>query len=111
MTARAKTRYITSNDIFSVLLGGFQPKLIVFFLGKSSTKTAQIVALGCTKWVPELKIKKTSNDISAVTTWQISTKLDRIVPWEVLYQSCSNISAPLHKMAARAKNRKKNNFK
>ena len=47
-----------------------------------------------------------SNDIS-VTTGRISTKVDRIVPLEVLYQNCSNCSAPLHKMAARAKNRKK----
>ena len=52
-----------------------------------------------------------SNDIS-VTTGQISTKVDRIVPLVVLYQNCSNRSPPLYKMAARAKNRKKkNNFK
>ena len=45
-----------------------------------------------------------SNDISSVITGQISTKVDKIVPLEV--QNCSNRSAPLHKMAARAKNRK-----
>ena len=49
-----------------------------------------------------------SNDISIITG-QISSKIDRFVPWEVLFQNCSNRSTPLHKMAARAKNRK--NFK
>ena len=63
-------------------------------------------AAQCTKWPPELKLEKNSNDISAVTTWQISTKLDRLVPWEVLYHNCSNLSAPQHKMATKAKNRK-----
>ena len=47
-----------------------------------------------------------SNDISSVITGQISTKVDKIVPLEVLYQNCSNRSAPLQKMAARDKNRK-----
>ena len=63
--------------------------------------------LRCTKWLPELKLEKTSNDISAVTTGQISTKLDKIVSWEVLYQNCSKLSASLHLMAPCAKNRKK----
>ena len=69
------------------------------FLWRSSSKIAQII--------PELKIEKTSNNIS-VTTGRISTKLDRLVPWEVFYQNCSNYSALLHKMATRTKNR---NFK
>ena len=56
------------------------------------------------------KTKKTSNNISVIIG-QISTKLDRIIPWEIPYQNCSNCSFSLHKMAARAKSRKKNNFK
>ena len=48
----------------------------------------------------------TSNDISSVTTGRISTKVDRIVTLEVFYQTCSNSSAPLNKMATKAKNRK-----
>ena len=47
-----------------------------------------------------------SNDISSVTTGRISTKVDRIAPVAVLCQNCSNLSAPLLKMATRAKNRK-----
>ena len=81
-------------------------QLIRLFLGRSSIKSAQIILLHCTKWLPELKIDKTSNNIS-VTTGPISTKLDWIVLWEVLYQNCSNWSSPLHKMAFRVKNRKK----
>ena len=46
-----------------------------------------------------------SNDISA-TIGQISAKVDRIVPLAVLYKNCSNCTAKLHKMAARAKTRK-----
>ena len=49
-------------------------------------------------------VRRASNGISSVTTGRISTKVDRIVPLEALYQNCSNCSAPLHKMAARAKN-------
>ena len=45
-----------------------------------------------------------SNDISAVNTGLVSTKVDRIVPWEVPYENCSNCSTPLYKMAVRAKN-------
>ena len=41
-----------------------------------------------------------SNDISSIIPGQISTKVDRIVPLEVLYQNGSNHSALLHKMAA-----------
>ena len=74
------------------------------FLGRSSTKIAQIFVLCCTKWPPELKLENTSNNISVTTGW-VSTKLDRIVLCEVLYQTCSNCSSRLHKMAARAKNR------
>ena len=67
---------------------------------------SNLILLRCTKWLPELKTeKKTSNDIFYIPTGRISTRLDRIVPWEVHYQNCSNHSAPLHKMAARAKNR------
>ena len=35
------------------------------------------------------------DDISSVTTVRISNKLDRIVPWEVLYHKCSNRFAPV----------------
>ena len=100
-----------------LLQGGFQPKFIELFLWRSSSKIVHIVPLRCTKWPPELKIEEknfkqnllpqfASNDISSVTTGRTSTKLDRIIPWEVFYQNCSNRSAPLHKMATRAKNRK-----
>ena len=140
-----------SNDISSVTMGGFEPKLIGLFLWRFSSKIAQIVPLRCTNCPPEHKIEKNLNNISSVTTRRISTKLDRfflvrsstkiaqtvplcwkkrppelkrentskdistvttgrisiknrrIVPWEVHYQNCSNRSAPLHKMAARAK--------
>ena len=54
-------------------------------------------------------IKKTTtlNSISSIIPWLISTKLDRIVPWEVHHQNCSDHLAPLQKLMARAKNRKK----
>ena len=54
------------------------------------------------------RLQFVSNDISFVTTVRISTKVDRIVPLEVLYQNCSNCSAPLHKMAPKLKIKKKN---
>ena len=47
-----------------------------------------------------------SNDISSVTSGRISIKVDRIVPLEIHYQNCSNHTAPLHKMAAKSKNKK-----
>ena len=78
-------------------------------LGWSSTKIGQIVPLRCTRWLPELKIEKRLNDISSVTAWPILTKLHRNDRWVSLYQNWSNRSAPLHKMAAKAKNR--NTFK
>ena len=89
-----------------LFLAHLSTKLIGLFLWRSSNKIAQIVLLRCTKWPPELKIEKNSNNISSLTTRGISTKLDRIVSWEVFYQTCSNCSTPLHKMAIRAKNRK-----
>ena len=45
--------------------------------------------------------------ISSQTTDPISSILYRIVSLRALYQNCSNGSASLNKMAARAKNRKK----
>ena len=49
------------------------------------------------------KKKTTSNDIFSITSGRISIKLDWIISQDVLYQICSNRSAPLHKNAARAK--------
>ena len=43
----------------------------------------------------------------SVTLGQTSIKHDRIDPWEILYQNCSDRSALLQKIAARAKNRRK----
>ena len=57
----------------------------------------------------ETKTKK-NNFKQYLLSWLISTKLDRIVPWEVLFQNCSNCLTPLHKMAASAKNRKKTSY-
>jgi hypothetical protein len=73
------------------------------FLGWSFIKIAQMVLVHCTIWPPQLKIAKSLNDISSETDRQILMKLDRIVPWVVLNQNCSNGSGPLHNMAARAK--------
>ena len=53
------------------------------------------------------RLQFASNDISFVTTGRISTKVDRIVPLEVLYQNCSNRSASLHKIAPKLKIKKK----
>ena len=109
MVARATDiKKTTSNSISSRTPWPISAKLIGLFLWRSSTKIAQIVWLLCTKCQPELKTEKTSNNIISITTWRISTKLDRIVPWEILYRNCSNYSTSLHKVAARAKNRKKN---
>ena len=46
------------------------------------------------------------NDFSSKTARRVLKKFYRKVPWLTLYQNCSNRSAPLNKMAARAKNRK-----
>ena len=46
------------------------------------------------------------NDFSSKTARRILKLFYRKVPWVTLYQTCSNSSAPLHKMAARAINRK-----
>ena len=80
-----------STDISSVTTGRISTtvQLIGLFLWRSSTKIAQIVPHLCTKWPPELKIEKKSNNISSVTAERISTKLKRVVPWKVLYQNCS----------------------
>ena len=45
------------------------------------------------------------NDFSK-TARRILKKNYMKVPWVTLYQNCSNLSAPLNKMATRAKNRK-----
>ena len=46
------------------------------------------------------------NEFSSKMAERILKLFYRKVPWVTLYQNCSNRSAPLHKMAARAKNRK-----
>ena len=51
--------------------------------------------------------KKTLNNFFLLTSEQILKKLYMNVPW-VTYQNCSNHSARMNKMVARAKNRKKN---
>ena len=50
--------------------------------------------------------KRPLNIISSVAGGLISKVFHRIVPLMALYQNYSNGSAPLNKMAARAKNRK-----
>ena len=46
------------------------------------------------------------NDFSSKTAGRILKLFHSQVPWVILYQNCSNHSALLNKMAARAKNRK-----
>ena len=77
------------------------------FLRWLSTKIAQIVPLHWTRWPPELKIEKPLNDFFSWTRKWILKELYRIVSWVTLYQNCSNDSAMLNKMAARAINRNK----
>ena len=69
----------------------------------STTKIAQIVWLHCTKWQPELKIEKKKFK-QHLLRYHLAffNQIDRIVPWEILYQYCSNCSTLLHKVAARA---------
>ena len=128
MAARAKNRK-TSDDISIVTTGQISTKLDriipwdVFYqncsdrsaplhkMARASTRFAQTVPFRCTKWLPELKIEKKKkinfrDNIFSVTTRWISTKLDRIVLWEVLYQNCSNQFALLNKMAINAKREK-----
>ena len=100
----------TSNDISSVTSGWISIKHTRIVPWEVLYKNCFYHSALLHKMAVRVKIEKkktTSNDIFSVTTRRISTKLDWIVPWEVLYQNCSNQSAPLHKMAARAKNRKK----
>ena len=107
MATRAKNRNTLQMTPPLQPLSGFQTKLIGLFLGGLLPELSN-PPLCCTKRLQELKIeKKTSNDITAVTTGQISTKLDRIVPWEISYQNCSNLSVPLHKMVPELKKKKK----
>ena len=77
------------------------------FLGWPSTKIAQTVPLCWTRWPPELKIEKPLNDFFSWTRGWILKSLYRNVSWVTLYQNCSNDSATLNKMAARAINRNK----
>ena len=108
MAARAENRKNFKHHLL-VTTGRISIKLDRIVPWEVFYQIAQTIPLHYTKWLPGLKIENTSNDISTVTTGQIAIEHDRIVPWEVLYQNCSNRSALLHKMAARAKTRKKTN--
>ena len=76
------------------------------FLRWLSTKIAQTVLLRWIRWPPELKIEKSLNDFSSLTSASILKWVYRMVSWVTLYQNCWNHSALLNKMAARVKNRK-----
>ena len=99
LEARAKNRKIL-YDISAITTLTKLDRIAYKNCTNRSTLTHKLVAWATDK-------KKTSNNISSVTPWPISTNLEKIVPWEVLYQNCSNCWAPLHKMAARTKNNKK----
>ena len=88
-------------------LDGFWNNCTWRFLGWPSTETAQTVPLCWTRWPPELKIEKALNDFFSWTRRWIVKLLYRNVSWVTLYQNCSNDSATLNKMAARAINRNK----
>ena len=76
-------------------------------LGGPFTKIAQTVPLLWTIWPPELKIEKPLDDFSSKTAGQILQCIStEMFSWGTIYQNCSKGSAPLNKMAARAKNRK-----
>ena len=87
-------------------LSQFQNNFAQMFLLCPFTKIAQMVLLHWTRWPSELKIEKSSNDISSYAICQISKCLHRSVPQMALYQNCLNGSAQQNKMATRAKNRK-----
>ena len=70
------------------------------------TKIVQMVLLHWTRWLPELKIEKSSNDISSLASSPISEYLHRSVSLMARYQICWNDFPWLNKMATRAKNRK-----
>ena len=72
MATRAKNRKKT-NNISSVTTGQISTNLIRLFLGRSFTKIAEIISLHCTKWPPELKIKKKKTSDISITTGRIST--------------------------------------
>ena len=76
-------------------LGGLLPELLKPF--------CSIEQHGCWSY----KKKKSSTWLLLLNQWADFKTIHRKVPWVTLYQSCSNHSAPLKKMAARAKNRKK----
>ena len=59
MAARAKNRKNFKQHLLHYHLADFNQTLELF-LGRSSTKIAQTVPLRSTKWLPELKIEKTT---------------------------------------------------
>ena len=77
------------------------------FLRWPSTKIAQTVPLHWTRWPPVLKLEKPLNDFFSWTRRWILKWLYRNASWVTLYQNCSNDSAMLNMMAARAINRNK----
>ena len=106
MAARAINRNKLLTTSSAISMDRFWNNFTGMFLRWLSTKIAQTVPLHWTRWPPELKIEKPLNDFFSLTSASILKKIYRKVPWVTLYQNCSNRSAPLNKMAARAKNRK-----
>ena len=88
-------------------LDGFWNNYTWRFLGWPSNKIAQTVPLHWTRWLPEPKLEKPLNDFFFWTRRWILKLWYRNVSWVTLYQNCSNDSATLNKMAARAINTNK----
>ena len=106
MAARAINRKKLLTTSAAKLVDRFWNNFTGMFLRWLSTKIAQTVPLRWTRWPPELKIEKTLNDFSSLTSALILKYYYRKVPWVTFYQNCSSRSAPLNKMATRAKTRK-----
>ena len=105
MAARAKNRKTFKR--LRLLNQCIDFEICGMYLRWLSTKIAQTVRLCWTRWPPELKIEKPLNDFFSWTRRWILKLLYRNASWVTLYQNCSNDSAPLNKMAARAINRNK----
>ena len=106
MAARLKNRKKHNMTSPPRPLTQFQNNFTGMFLGWPSTKIAQTVLLGWTRWPPELKLEKTLN-ISSVNhllkrhlllnQWMDFGIIFRNVPWGTLFQNCLNSPAPLKK--------------
>jgi hypothetical protein len=88
------------------LLVGFQPNLTGVISSIRSCAHHWHIPLRCTKWLPELKIEKSCLAFTGQTTGGISTKFYRSDKYHPYLCMSPTSSAPLNKMAARAKNRK-----